>query len=326
MSPNEWEYYVQKTMENFDSDGPEFFDFGIIENPCSQGVLIKGASSTLAPHASHSYDIENIQDYNHQTAWVEGKSDYGIGEYFIVAGDVNIIYNGYQKSRYSWENNSRVKKFKIYKNNKPICYLKLNDLMGSQYFGLPEDYDSEEIDPVFKFEIVEVYKGDKWKDVAITHIDLQGCCLLGQSRVSDLDGTYQQISKINEGEFIKTIDLKSGKETKAKVNQVFTQKHYVLLDIKTQNNNIKATKDHPFYVKNYGLISLREILKIKKLYDYNDLSNQFEILVWNEKNNKTEYQVITQINVIEGEFETYTILDLENGRNFIANGFITSIY
>jgi len=339
MSPDEWEYYVDETMENFDSDGPDFVDFGIIENPCSQGVFIKRASSTLAPHKSNNYDIENIQDYNHKTAWVEGKSDYGIGEYFIVSGDVNIIYNGYQKSEWVWQSNSRVKKFKVYKDNKPICYLKLHDLMGGQYFSLPEDYDTEgdgydtpsyyaddESGPRFKFEIVEVYEGDKWKDVAITHIDLQGCCLLGQSIITDSHNNYQQISKINKGDFIKTMDLKSGKVTKAKVNQVFNQKHYALLEIKTKKQSIKATKDHPFYVKNYGLISLREILKIKRLHDYNELSNQFEILVWNETKNKTEYEIITQINIIEGEFETYTILDLENGQNFIANGFVTSTY
>jgi len=340
VSPDEWEYYVDETMENFDSDGPDFTDFGIIENPCSQGVFIKRASSTLASHKSNNYDIENIQDYNHKTAWVEGKSDYGIGEYFIVSGDVNIIYNGYQKSEWVWQSNSRVKKFKVYKNNKPVCYLKLHDLMGGQYFSLPESYerynyeddsvqapdDEGQIDPLYKFEIVEVYEGDKWKDVAITHIDLQGCCLLDQSIVSDAHGNSQQISKISKGDFIKTIDLKSGKTTKAKVNQLFSQKHYVLLDIKTKNQNIKATKDHSFYVKNYGLISLREILKIKRLHDYNELSNQFKILVWNEKKNRTEYEIITQINIIEGEFETYTILDLENGQNFIANGFVTSTY
>ena len=78
MSPSGWEYYVDETIENFDSDGPELKNFGIIENPCSQSVLIKEASSTLASHAGHSYDIKNIQDYNHKTAWVEGKPDYGI--------------------------------------------------------------------------------------------------------------------------------------------------------------------------------------------------------------------------------------------------------
>ena len=51
-----------------------------------------------------------------------------------------------------------------------------------------------------------------------------------------------------------------------------------------------------------------------------------EILVWNSEKEKSEYQKLTQIEKIEGEFETHTILKLENGTTYIANGFVTSVY
>ena len=87
------------------------------------------SSSTLSDQGSSSYEVSNLNDWDPTTSWVEGASDYGIGEYFVIfpetgldaglAGDTlfdipNVIYNGYQKSYYLWINNSRVKKFKIY--------------------------------------------------------------------------------------------------------------------------------------------------------------------------------------------------------------------
>ena len=124
----------------------------------------------------------------------EGASDYGIGEYFVIfpkddfdagmAGDTefdipNVIYNGYQKSYYLWINNSRVKKFKIYLDNEPVCYLVLKDKMGAQSFDLPSDWDFYDVDEwkewkEIKFEIIEVYKGNKWSDVAITELHRAG--------------------------------------------------------------------------------------------------------------------------------------------------------
>ena len=156
------------------------------------------SSSTLANQGSTSYDAYNLKDWDPNTSWVEGESDYGIGEYFLVFPQENFdddrlpavfevpnrIYNGYQKSYSLWIKNSRVKKFKIYTTDyymdehyfdgedyqsvyEPVCYLILQDKMGGQYFDLPITLSGNF---VIKFEIVEVYKGDNWSDVAITEL------------------------------------------------------------------------------------------------------------------------------------------------------------
>ena len=102
---------------------------------------------------------------------------------FSISQDIPVIYaqGGLSWSEWQedlkeedlWINNSRVKKFKIYVDNQPVCYLTLKDKMGGQSFDLPIKAGDEpwlvewkEI----KFEIIEVYKGDKWSDVAITEI------------------------------------------------------------------------------------------------------------------------------------------------------------
>ena len=174
-----------KIEEEKDKDGPGFFYMG-----CSQGCTPLRASSTLPGQGAKSYSVSHLNDQNPMTAWVEGKSDYGIGEYFeIKAVDLNTIYNGYQSSPTNWLNNSRVKKFKVYKNNQPICYLVLTDEMGNQRFDLPvnKDYDWDHLS-TFRFEIMEVYPGNKWPDVAISEMDLALCCFSTNTTIYSMNG------------------------------------------------------------------------------------------------------------------------------------------
>ena len=146
-------------------------------------LTAQNASSTLLSNGNYNYDVNNMTDGDPRTAWVEGKSDYGIGESFECVFDAGygstIILNGLQKSVKLWKYNSRVKTFKVYYDNVPICYLQLHDKMCWQYFDFDEVFldsndpeskydDSECCDGVFRFEIVDVYPGEKWKDVCIS--------------------------------------------------------------------------------------------------------------------------------------------------------------
>jgi hypothetical protein len=141
------------------------------------GVRVVYASSTLVDERGrYNYEVNNIGDEDLRTAWVEGESDYGIGEYieFEYYPDELFglwIYNGFQKTIDLWKNNSRVKTFKVYINNDPLCFLELEDKMEVQRFDLESvmnnNYDEE---CVIRLEIYEVYKGEKWKDVCITDI------------------------------------------------------------------------------------------------------------------------------------------------------------
>ena len=132
-------------------------------------------SSTLKASGSSSYAADNLSDDNPQTAWVEGKADYGIGEFvtFNVEGtDQMHIYNGYQKSKASFYNNSRVKTFKVYFDNKYVGDLLLNDKPGQQQVNLSE-FGIESYKTI-KLEIKEVYPGKKWKDTAISELFFEG--------------------------------------------------------------------------------------------------------------------------------------------------------
>lgn len=311
---------VEKEVNDPNYDGPPL----LYGSGCTEGPSQSNASSTLSSQGVNHYYSKNTYDWDPRTAWVEGKSDYGIGEYFEVdlpyGGDNIIIFNGYQKSYSSWKNNSRVKKFKVYGDNKPICYLILNDKMGYQSFNL-RDNDYE----IFRFEIVEVYKGDKWKDVAISEIASMGCCFnsntIIQSNTKDI-----LISDIQKGNEISILDIETDNIKNSLIIKTAKQIHHTLLRIKTSKHIVELTPYHPLYVKGNGLLSLYELRKQNNYLDYQKMVNQIEVLVWNNEKQKSEYQKLISIEKINGVFETHTILEIDKGKTYIANGFVSSVY
>jgi hypothetical protein len=158
------------TVEDNSSEHSQFF-----YHFCPEGVLALSASSTLTSQWTSEYKVENLTDNNPMTAWAEGVPGYGIDEWFeIKAKNINVIYNGYQASPGLWEKNSRVKRFKVYMDGNPLCYLDLTDEMGMQRFELPFESDNL-TEHVFRFEIKEVYKGILYDNVCISHIDYFLC-------------------------------------------------------------------------------------------------------------------------------------------------------
>lgn len=145
---------------------------------CGGGNYKIKASSSLGD----SYKAEFANDLSYKTAWVEGKKDEGIGEYleYYFKNDSPriteiIISNGYMKSEETWKNNNRVKKLKLYVNSVPFGILNLKDSRTDQYFSVGTlGHNKNGTDLILKFEILEVYKGSKYNDTAITEIYFDG--------------------------------------------------------------------------------------------------------------------------------------------------------
>ncbi len=152
------------------------------------------ANSTLKPQGKNEYSIENIHDLDVTTAWIEGNTDYGIGESFTIEFDwkenyegfgkvynfygVIEIFNGYCKSEKVWIENSRIKTLKMYYNNIAVCMIELIDTWQYQRLDLRKLFNEPNFYPngkiyakdgdILKFEIVDVYKGTKYKDTGLS--------------------------------------------------------------------------------------------------------------------------------------------------------------
>lgn len=321
----DWTKEKQNYEKEYDDDAPEFF-----YNDCAQGVTPVKASSELTAQGDKSYALENINDENPMTAWMEGAKGNGIGEYFEVkAQGLNSIYNGYQTSPTAWKNNGRVKKFKVYVDGKPLCFLALNDEMAEQSFELPQTYrtteDDNEVQYIFRLEIVEVYPGNKYQDVGISEIDYTLCCYGEGSRVLAAEGA-QSVANIAQGSPVITLDLKTGKIAEKVVEKVSRQTHVTLLRVKAGGNTIEITPEHPLYVKGVGFVSLQYILRQKKLQSYANLAGQMELMIWDAGSQSTRYVTADSVERIEGRFNTYTLRAVSDSESYIVNGFVTKTY
>jgi len=157
---------------------------------CGGGQDTLSATSFIPASKGIRYHAKNAHDLNYKTAWIEGAKGYGIGEILTFHFPPEtpritkiIIANGYVKTEKSWKENSRVKKLKLFISDKPIAFLNLKDVRQEQEFQFDpigeSDRDNYEILKTkpwwtMKFEIVEVYKGEKYADTAISEIYFDG--------------------------------------------------------------------------------------------------------------------------------------------------------
>ena len=86
------------------------------------------------------------------------------------------IVNGYAKNEKLFKANSRVKKLKLTIDGTKEYILELEDTMNPQLFDIEyeQEPDFDKLNAVrAEFEILEVYKGEKYEDTVIT--TLKGC-------------------------------------------------------------------------------------------------------------------------------------------------------
>ena len=140
------------------------------------------STSQLDSTRTIHYVPKNVHDFDLRTAWVEGLEDYGIGEEieieFKLSANLKVthieIFNGYSKSEKAWKENSRVKVFSLHVNESLLGYLNLEDTYKGQRFELGSLGGDENEELVLTLRIIEVYKGDRYMDTAISEINFDG--------------------------------------------------------------------------------------------------------------------------------------------------------
>ena len=151
--------------------------------------------------------------------------------------------------------------------------------------------DVEDIDTYFTSDI-------------LVHNIPPGKCFTGDTMITLADGTYHQIKHIELGTKIKTYDDETGKLQNSIVLEVVKVLHDNLIKYKfSDNTEITATDDHPFYVdENYRTLEVGD-----------------EVL--NDELNKIK---VVSVEKIDGLIETYNINKTNNGKNYFANRVLVS--
>ncbi|GGZ93304.1 NADase-type glycan-binding domain-containing protein [Algibacter mikhailovii] len=195
------ELKIIQAVQEKDSDFFDYEDYEAPDKPIGEIIFLKGcswycggsvksikASSELKENTGINYLPKNAHDFDKNTAWVEGKTDFGIGEFIVFYFDFSemegyigglginriILANGYKKNKLTWENNSRIKQLKVYLNEKVYAILNLLDSFEIQTIDIREIKFPVNKETKLKFEITQVYEGKKYKDTAISLLMFDG--------------------------------------------------------------------------------------------------------------------------------------------------------
>ncbi|MZQ74725.1 MAG: hypothetical protein GT589_01020 [Peptoclostridium sp.] len=135
------------------------------------------ASSELAESKQADYIAQNTRDSVKETAWVEGRSGNGIGEWILFADNSQKeisaieILSGYHKNKDLYLKNNRVKKIGIEFSDGSYIESALEDSFGmSNTITLEQPVKTSSV----KLTILDVYGGTKYQDTCISEIDFIG--------------------------------------------------------------------------------------------------------------------------------------------------------
>ncbi|MDR1341935.1 MAG: Hint domain-containing protein [Prevotellaceae bacterium] len=292
---------------------------------CGGGPDSIFSSSALKSSHDFGYTAGNAHDFSLRTAWVEGATGYGIGESITYRFSKQSppvtaveIYNGYMKSEKAWQDNSRVKQLKLYVNSKPYAMLNLLDIKSKQIFTIAKapGLQGESDDLYLKFEIVEVYKGNKYDDVAISEIEFDGTgvhCFAKGTMIAAPNGE-KAIEQLKVGDKVLSLNTVTNKIEEAAVLEVAAQKHHNLYELDFEFIKLVATDDHPFYFggKLYSIVENNKYGLRTNLLTVGQPVN----FLSNGQIGIATLKCIKRLDICE---ETFTITKLDKNGVFFAN-------
>ncbi|HAZ06828.1 MAG TPA: hypothetical protein DCY58_12590 [Acetobacterium sp.] len=138
------------------------------------------ASSTLPDMAGISYYVGNVMDGSDNTAWVEGGSGDGMGEYVqcVYNGTSALtihgvaIKNGYVKTTTSFAENGSVRGLVMYVNTSPVANMILERIRDEQVISISPVTINPGDSVVFVIDSAVAGPADGEHDTAITEIRL----------------------------------------------------------------------------------------------------------------------------------------------------------
>jgi hypothetical protein len=298
---------------------------------CGGEMYKVSSNSYLSNQGSINYKPDNIHDFDLFTSWIPDTAGGVIGKkinfhFKPLSPRVNkiIVYNGYLKNYELFKSNSRVKTFRLLVNSKPYALLELRDTTASQIFTIaPLQSKEKKKDLILTLEIIEIYKGSKYSDVAISEINFDGLdvhCFGAGTLIAMADNSTRPIEQIKKGDKVKTYNFQTKKSANAYVTKTINRKHTNLFKLVFKDREIISTDDHPFWSEKKKWASLNP-QKSNSNYEQTKEISKLQI---GDKVFIPSENIFTELNSIEklnSGLQTYTI-ELRTSDNFIANGLL----
>ncbi len=150
---------------------------------CSLACAFPWETFAVTPN-KHSQPIYKLNDSDASTAWIDPNSSPGtllrfqFPKKLPAEMDGNIPFygfdfvNGYIKSADLFSSYSRLKRAELYYNDKPFCYVNFADTKRWQHINFDDIFARQ--GDTFSIQVLEVYPGKKFPNLAITQLVLQG--------------------------------------------------------------------------------------------------------------------------------------------------------
>jgi hypothetical protein len=131
------------------------------------------------------------------------------------------------------------------------------------------------------------------------------------------DGTHVSIEDVKVGDKVLSFDFKTNESKSSNVLNIFSKKVDKVVKYKFESGKeLTATMDHPIYVIDKGWSSYSDELS-NTLYSLETPVKKIEIGDVIKLHNET--QLLTNTEILEGEYTVYNLSEVENQHNYYAN-------
>lgn len=221
----------------------------------------------------------------------------------------------------------------MYVQGREYAILNLEDSYAEQKFVIPPIKYMKEVkdksylkDLLIRFEIMEVYKGEKYDDTVISDILFQaneGFAFEENTKVMMANGSLKEIKNIKVGDKIAT--LNNNKIATAKVIDIDKEPIYTgdMIVIDFGDKEINTTEKQVFFTEK-GLKAFDISARLYEGYENINVLEKGDKIYFVDKSGKIQLKKIKNIER-SSCYMCYTITKVENGNNFIADGAVVGV-
>tara|TARA_B110000240_G_scaffold196990_1_gene250758 strand:+ start:5684 stop:14206 length:8523 start_codon:yes stop_codon:yes gene_type:complete len=131
-------------------------------------------------------------------------------------------------------------------------------------------------------------------------------CFVEGTKISLTGDSVKNVEDFKSGDPILTYNPDDNKQEEGVVGNIDTKSVTSLIEITFDNGNIlQTTEEHPFYVKDKGLVNASELKPLDICKTINE-----------------DLSTITTVNKIKGDYKVYNLIDVSPNSNYYANGIL----
>lgn len=155
-----------------------------------------------------------------------------------------------------------------------------------------------------------------------------GCCFTGDTRILMADGSQKCIRDVHMGDEVMSYNLLMGHCEPATVQGLVEVSHENLVEYVFATHSVKATTDHPFYLKDKGWASMAPA-ETHSYFNFRQREvaaiEPGDIFMLRDASGYLTEAVLEEVRPLNGQQATWSIVKLSKNDAYFANGTLTGV-